>query len=60
MRRVVLPLVAAAITAADVVYPIAAADVCIAIEVVIHVDVDIAATPATTPTPAAAPGSTHS
>jgi hypothetical protein len=55
----VLPFVSAATIAADVIHAIAAADVCIAIEVVVHVDVDIAASPAATPTPTAAPRSAH-
>ena len=47
----------ATITTAKRVYPIAAADVGIAIEIVIAINVDIAAAPTTTPTPTAAPGS---
>jgi hypothetical protein len=54
MSGIVLPL----ITAADV-GPIATTNVRIAIEVVIHVDVDVVASPATTPAPAAAPGGAH-
>jgi hypothetical protein len=55
MRRIVLPLVAAAITTTDVVHTIAAADIRITVEVVIHVDVDVAAAPAATPAPTATP-----
>ena len=57
MRGIVLPL--SAITTLDVVHTIAAADVRVAIEVVIHIDVDVTTAPSATPTPATAPGSTH-
>jgi hypothetical protein len=54
-----LPFVSTATVAADIVHAVAAADVCIAIEVVVHVYVDIAASPAATPTPTATPRSAH-
>jgi hypothetical protein len=58
MRWIVLPFVAAAVAATDVIYPVSALDVRIAIEVVVHVDVDVAAAPTASPTPSAAtPGS---
>lgn len=62
MRRIVLPLTASnvcAVAAADVVDTISTADVRVAVEVVIHVYVDVAATPSGSPTPAAAPRSAH-
>ena len=62
MRRIVLPLTTAdvcAIPAADVIDTITAADVRVAVEVVIHVYVDVTTTPAGAPSPATAPGSPH-
>ena len=61
MCRIVLPLVAAvnAVATLNVVDPIATANVRIAIEVVIVVDVYVGATPAGPPAPAAAPRSAH-
>jgi hypothetical protein len=55
----VLPLITTASVAADVIDPIATADIRVAVEVVIHIDVDVTATPAATPTPATAPRSAH-
>jgi len=55
----VLPLITAASIAADVIDPITAADIRVAVEVVIHIDVDVAATPSATPSPATTPGSAH-
>ena len=58
MRGIVLPAVTASPIATDVC-AIATLNICIAVEVVIHIDVDITASPATAPTPAATPRSTH-
>jgi hypothetical protein len=55
----VLPFIAATAIAADVVDPVSTADVRIAVEVVVPIDVDIAATPTTAPAPTATPGGTH-
>jgi hypothetical protein len=54
MRRIVLPLVAALDVGS-----ITTLNICIAIEVVIPVDVDVVAAPAATPTPTAAPRGSH-
>lgn len=62
MRWIVLPLASpdiCAVAAADVVDTIAAADVRVAVEVVIVVYVDVTAAPAGAPTPAASPGGAH-
>jgi hypothetical protein len=58
----VLPLTAAnvrAVTALDIIHAVATVDIGIAVEVVIHVDVDVTAAPAGPPTPAATPRRTH-
>jgi hypothetical protein len=59
MRRIVLPLITASVAAADVIDAITAADIRVAVEVVIHIDVDVTAAPTTTPSPAATPRSAH-
>jgi len=58
MLRIVLPFVTAlnviSVTALNVVNPVSAADIRVAIEIVVHVDVDVIVSPATVPAPASA------
>jgi hypothetical protein len=59
VSRIVLPLISSTAIAADVIHAITTANICIAVEVVVHVDVNITMTPAAAPAPAAAPRSAH-